>query len=89
MATFTCDRAEVVPAGETRDTAAAFKAASTCAGDDVGEEPKNPAAAPATCGAAIEVPLNTAVPEPILREVMEEPGAKMSTIGPWLEKYER
>lgn len=49
------------------------------------------AAAPATCGAAIEVPLIVlvAVSEVAHAALMPEPGARMSTQRPWFEKYER
>ncbi len=49
------------------------------------------AAAPATCGVAIEVPLMVFSSEslPIQADVMLLPGAKMSTQVPMLEKLDR
>ena len=49
------------------------------------------AAAPATWGHAIEVPerVAVAVSEETPAPRMDEPGARMSTHGPWLEKEER
>jgi hypothetical protein len=48
------------------------------------------AAAPATCGQAIDVPLITrlSVSEFLPADRIFEPGAKMSTQGPWLEKLD-
>ena len=66
-------------------------AAVTVAGDAVGFVSKNRAATPATCGVAIEVPeiVFVAVSLVFQDEVMLEPGAKMSTHVPKLEKDER
>ena len=49
------------------------------------------AAAPATCGAAIEVPLRVTVSDvPVIEAAsIDEPGAKMSTHDPVFEKYDR
>src|SRR3954468_23038213 len=43
------------------------------------------AQAPATCGVAIEVPLKTANPLPGTEELIDEPGAMMSTSAWWFE----
>ena len=66
-------------------------AAFTVAGDAVGFVSKNRAATPATCGVAIEVPeiVFVAVSLVFQDEVMLEPGAKISTHVPKLEKDER
>ena len=66
-------------------------AAVTVAGDAVGFVSKNRAATPATCGVAIEVPeiVFVAVSLVFQDEVMLEPGAKISTHVPKLEKDER
>ena len=66
-------------------------AAVTVAGDAVGFVSKKRAATPATCGVAIEVPeiVFVAVSLVFQDEVMLEPGAKMSTHVPKLEKDER
>ena len=63
----------------------------TCAGVSDGFADSASAAAPATCGDAIEVPLMVLVAEfpPIQAEVMLLPGAKMSTQLPKFEKDER
>ena len=60
---------------------------ATCCGDHAAFAPSTSAAAPATCGVAMEVPLMTAVPESLVypAEVMSEPGANRSTQVPWLE----
>ena len=51
--------------------------------------PQMEAAAPATCGDAIEVPLIVLVPPVYQAEVIDEPGAKMSRHDPKLENDER
>src|SRR5262245_45497287 len=68
-----------------------FSAAWTVAGDAVGLSPRNSAAAPATCGVAIEVPLIVfvAVSLVIQAEVMLTPGAKMSRQVPKFENEAR
>jgi hypothetical protein len=57
--------------------AAARIAWVTCAGVAFGFTARYSAAAPATCGLAIEVPLRTAVPvfESMAAETISEPGA--------------
>ena len=62
------------------------RASRTCAGVDVGCDCRYNAAAPATCGADIEVPLIVLEPLPSHHEVMPTPGARMSTHAPKLEK---
>src|SRR5215475_4132839 len=52
---------------------------SIWAGVAIGFEDKYRAAAPATCGEAIEVPERTSVPPPLLVERIMTPGAQMST----------
>src|SRR3954447_25479200 len=47
------------------------------------------AAAPATCGEAIDVPLAVAVPPPRKSERIRSPGAKRSTHGPQFENSAR
>jgi hypothetical protein len=62
-------------------------AAVTCAGDAAGMSWRNSAAAPATCGVAIEVPLMVAEPVsfPPNADVMSPPGAKRSMHVPKFE----
>lgn len=64
-----------------------FRADCTDAGEVPGLAWRYNAAAPATCGVAIEVPeiVLVAVEEVYQVEVMEEPGARISTIEPKLE----
>ena len=71
--------------------ALSFNALSTAAGVAEGFASRYRAATPATCGAAIEVPLIVFVAVLLVyhAEVMLEPGAKMSTQVPMLEKEER
>src|SRR5690606_12065031 len=65
-------------------------AAATCAGVADGFVCRYSAAAPATCGEAIDVPDIVALPEVLLRaDVMLLPGAKMSTQLPQFEKLDR
>ena len=59
------------------------------AGLSLGDSDSRSAAAPATWGVAIEVPLNTAVEPLSAFEVMETPGAKRSTQDPVLENHAR
>ena len=63
----------------------------TAAGVADGCAESSSAAAPATCGAAMEVPemVLVAVGDVYQAEVMPEPGAKTSRHEPQLEKYER
>ena len=63
----------------------------TCWGVACGVAPRTSAAAPATCGAAIEVPLMVLVAVSLVfhAEVMFSPGAKMSVQVPKLEKEAR
>ncbi len=64
--------------------AAAFAtiALQTAAGVAVVFAERYRAAAPVTCGAAMDVPLNVAVPEPVYVDKMFKPGALMSTMLP-------
>ena len=66
-------------------------AVRTAAGEAPGLLWRNRAATPATCGAAIDVPLSVAVAVSLVRQVerMLEPGAKMSTTLPKFEKDDR
>src|ERR1044072_1928885 len=66
-------------------------AAATVAGEAPGLLSKNKAATPATCGVAMEVPeiVLVAVSLVFQDEVMLDPGAKISTHVPKLEKDER
>ncbi|KOX51980.1 hypothetical protein ADL08_02870 [Streptomyces sp. NRRL F-6492] len=68
----------------TFGVAAAVRAAETWAGVAVGLAARWSAAAPATCGVAIDVPEMVLVAESLefQDEVMEEPGAKMSRTVP-------
>ena len=68
-----------------------FSAACTWAGVAVGLSPRNSAAAPVTCGVAIDVPLIVfvAVSLAFQDEVMFTPGAKMSVQVPKLENEAR
>ena len=61
------------------------------AGDAPGLLCRNRAATPATCGVAIEVPLNVAVAVslPLDDDSMLDPGAKISTTLPKFENDER
>jgi hypothetical protein len=63
----------------------------TCAGVAEVLVAKYNAATPATCGAAIEVPLQvlSALGVPMNAEVIEAPGANTSTHGPQLENDAR
>ena len=63
----------------------------TVAGDAPGLLCKNRAATPATCGVAIDVPLNVAVAVslPFDDDSMLDPGAKISTTLPKFENDER
>jgi hypothetical protein len=70
--------APAVAAGTTLAVAAVTSALRTVAGEAPGCRPRYRAAAPATCGEAIEVPLIVFVPPLSHVEVMLEPGAKMS-----------
>src|SRR5690349_9942224 len=65
--------------------------AATSAGVAVGAPCRCSAAAPATCGAAMEVPLMVLVAVSLVHQalVMPVPGAKMSTQGPQLLNVER
>lgn len=79
---------EPVPGDETMpDVAPATRRSVTCCGVRVGWPSSNKAAAPATCGAAIEVPLSVAVAVSFVAkaEVIELPGAKRSTHEPQFE----
>src|SRR6185436_1088378 len=71
--------------------ARAFSSAITWAGVHVGCSWKTRAPAPVACGVAIEVPLMVlvAVSEVFQVEVMDDPGAKVSTQVPKLENDER
>lgn len=64
---------------------------ATVAGDAAGLVCKNSAAAPATCGAAIDVPLIVAVAtsDVCQEDVMFEPGANKSTHVPQFENDDR
>src|SRR5215470_5201799 len=64
---------------------------ATCAGVRVGLAPRMSAAAPVTCGVAIDVPLMVLVAVSLVfhAEVMFTPGAKMSVQVPKLEKEAR
>ena len=68
----------------TLEVAAVVRALTTWLGVAVGFRPKYTAAAPATCGDAIEVPLIVLVDaEPVFHvDVIEAPGAKISTAVP-------
>jgi hypothetical protein len=70
----------------TPRVASVDKRLATCAGVRAAL-PKVRAATPATCGAAIDVPdiITVDVVEEIPVEIMELPGAKMSTQPPTLE----
>src|SRR5690625_2910040 len=74
----------------TSGTAASTSDDAMSAGAASGEPSRSRAAAPATCGAAMDVPLmvSSAVSPPIQAEVMSEPGAWMSTHEPTLVKSE-
>jgi hypothetical protein len=65
--------------------------AATSPGDSQGFSCSTRAAAPATCGAAMEVPLNMAVSVSLVceAEVIASPGAKISRQLPKLEKNQR
>src|SRR6185369_15633809 len=65
--------------------------ARTCAGVAAGSAASTSAAAPATCGAAIDVPLPTAIEMSDARpaDMMDTPGANRSTQPPWLENGAR
>ena len=69
----------------------ATRRSRTCAGVKLGFAESTNAAAPATCGVAIDVPLMVfvAVLEVFQAEVMLDPGAKMSRQVPMLENDER
>src|SRR5512142_1609712 len=76
---------EPAPGFVTRPVrAAASNAACTCGGVYAGCAARTSAAAPATCGEAIEVPLMVAVAVSLARpaETIPTPGAKMSTQPP-------
>ncbi len=62
-------------------------ASRICAGVRVGRDALTKAATPATCGAAIDVPVcaSVSVSPPMDAEVMSVPGAKMSRHFPKLE----
>src|SRR5690606_36681063 len=66
-------------------------ASRTWCGIAYGLSARYSAAAPATCGVAIDVPLMVleSVSLPIQADVMSLPGAKMSTQRPMLEKLDR
>jgi hypothetical protein len=66
-------------------------ASRTVAGDADGWLCRYRAATPATCGVAIEVPLNVAVAVSLVlyADRIDEPGAKMSTTLPKFENDER
>src|SRR5688572_291704 len=49
---------------------------------------RSTAQAPATCGAAIDVPLSAAYAPPVTDEVMESPGANSERNGATFEKYD-
>jgi hypothetical protein len=73
---------ESAPASPTTPRVAApNRAAATCVGVSCGWSDSHSAATPATCGAAIEVPLIVLLAVSLLvhAEVMPQPGAKMST----------
>src|SRR4051794_24499772 len=83
---------EPAPGLTTLDAVAlAFSVAATVAGVACGVAPSTSAAAPATCGVAIEVPLMVlvAVSAVFHAEVMSTPGAKMSVQVPKFEKEAR
>ena len=65
-----------------------FRAASTCVGAASGSVSRYSAAAPTTCGVAIEVPLNVSVASSAAMpaDVTFTPGAQMSRQPPRLEK---
>src|SRR5689334_22994556 len=75
----------------TPGVARLMSAAPTWDGVRLGFSCSNRAAAPATCGVAIEVPsiVFVAVLLVYQAEVIEEPGANISTQGPKLENQER
>ncbi len=75
----------------TPSMAPAVSAAPTSAGVASGLACKNSAAAPATCGLAIDVPARTAVAVSLAFDAdrMSSPGANTSTQVPKLEKKER
>ena len=60
----------------------ASSAWTICAAGTSGSFERRSAMAPATCGAAAEVPSAVAQPLPGTDEVMETPGASRATIGP-------
>lgn len=63
------------PTPEENGDAAARSASHTCDGDHPGFAPSSRAAAPATCGAAMLVPLFTLDPPPTRADVIDTPGA--------------
>ena len=65
--------------------------AAICAGVAVGSDCNSNAAAPATCGEAIEVPESKrhALDEAIVADLMLTPGANKSTHDPWLVNFAR
>jgi len=62
-------------------------AAATSSGEKFGCFARRSAAAPATCGHAIDVPdlVPVDVSESVVAAVIDDPGAWMSTHDPWLE----
>src|SRR6476469_316861 len=69
--------------------ALATRASRTCCGVAVGWSARYRAAAPATCGVAIDVPLIVFVPPLSQSDVMFTPGAKMSVQVPKFENEAR
>lgn len=79
---------EPAPRPDTRPcAAAATRARPTSAGDACGWAPRYSAAAPAACGAAIDVPEYTAQPVSVRwdADVIDTPGANRSTAEPRFE----
>ena len=66
-------------------------ASDVCCASQVGWSARRSAAAPDTCGHAIDVPdmIAVAVSDETPAASTDDPGAKMSTHGPTLEKLER
>ena len=69
------------------DVALSLMRDATCAGERFGCDSRMRAAAPATCGAAIDVPLSVAVATSLVEvaDVIDEPGANTSRHVPQFE----
>jgi hypothetical protein len=90
--TYSSRSGEPAPGSPTAPgVASASSSAVTCAGVHVGCSARISAAAPVTCGAAIDVPLpvRVAVSPPMEALVMSTPGANRSTHEPVLENAAR